>query len=275
MTRQLVEKCEEIDLINIIVVVDNNSKEDSSHVQKLSNKVVYLKQFENNGYAKGNNIGFRYLYKQKCDYAFLANPDVEFTYDTIKNIIDFLENNAEYCVASAKRGDSTYGNQALQFWNRPNYMECVLEAFYLFRRINYTKRREKSMDLLLKSKGEFIEVEVVPGAFFGVKLCLLANIGYLDEDTFLWYEENCLSWKVHSSGYKEAILRNCYYYHNHRLNGHGNRLFHFYNRSKEYYCLTYLHLNKLQMVILKALDIFSNAEQRVLNYIGRLKRGNW
>ena len=268
-TKSLVQACCDMGVFNTVVVVDNNSSEDVLSVSEISDEVVLLKQNENLGYARGNNIGFQYLSKNDFDYAFLANPDVVFTEETIETIVDFLKRNQEYCVVSSKRGDNSYGDDALQFWERPSYSECLLEAFYLFRRVKYKKKRIKSNELIALSNGSYIDVQVVPGAFFGVNLKIFEEIGYLDNNTFLWFEENCLSSRVYKAGYKEAILLNCYYFHEHGSKVHGNKLFYKYNLSKEYYCNQYLNISKIKACLLKIFDTYSNIEQSCLNILGK------
>lgn len=269
LTRPLVEKCISFSSLDYIVVVDNNSEDDCNTLKLLSSKVIVINRKKNEGYAVGNNDGFRYL-KEKCgcDIAFLANPDVLFSEKEIIDIRDFIINNPEYCIVSSKREDNSYGKNPLQFWKQPNYFECLLEASYLFRRYNYRRRRLKS-NSIINVASPYIDVDVVPGAFFGCDLNKMKQINYLDEFTFLWFEENCVSAKCDKAGYKRALLLGEHLYsHNHISKGRGNRLFSKYNKSKEYYAITYLHLGFFRMNLLRIADFFSNFEQKCLNILG-------
>lgn len=270
ITLNLVEECYKMNVFKYIVVVDNNSNDEIAKEIKRYSNIFLIENSDNLGYAKGNNDGFRFLaFETDCDYAFLANPDVEFNQDVIINIASFLNENQDFCVVSSKRSDSFYGDKALQFWNRPSFLECCLESFYIYRRLNYRHRRLKSFETVAKASGDYITVDVVPGAFFGVNLELFAKSGFMDEDTFLWYEENCLAAKLLSLDLKEALLVNVSYYHNHRSTYHGNSLFFQYNLSKEHYCKKYLHINSFQRAALSLLDFYSNMEQKILNIVGR------
>ena len=271
ITEKLVIKCCAFSIFSSIVVVDNNSGDDFSNIERIENvKVIYNNV--NSGYANGNNIGFKFQYEQcKCDIAFLANPDVEFEVDTIEKIARFILSNDSYCIVSSKRSDSTYGPYVLQFWDRPKFFECLLESFYLFRRYNYKKRRISSFKKIEECDDiTHLDVEVVPGAFFGVNLMHFSELNYLDENTFLWFEENCLSYRCIEHNYKQCLLLNCSYMHNHITHARGNRLFYQYNRSKEHYCREYLKLNKFKMFLIRIFDVYSNIEQRVLNLIAKL-----
>lgn len=64
-----------------IVIVDNGSPNNSgSEIEKLyskNNRVHFIKSPENLGFAKGNNIGFRYAkYKLKSDFIIMINNDI-------------------------------------------------------------------------------------------------------------------------------------------------------------------------------------------------------
>ena len=93
LSKEIVKKSIEMDIINKIVLIDNNSEDDfDQFVNELNNnKVLYIKNNENGGYAKGNNIGLKYLYDNNYDIGFIVNPDVDFREDTIEKISYFLK----------------------------------------------------------------------------------------------------------------------------------------------------------------------------------------
>ena len=81
------------------------------------------------------------------------------------------------------------------------------------------------------------------------------EVDFFDENTFLYYEENILGYKLKEKGYKQFLLPNCSYIHNHSISINksiksvSKRLKHAYD-SREYYCLQYLKINKLEQLIL-------------------------
>ena len=78
-TTDFVLRVKEMKSIDLIVVVDNYSTDDSFHqlLSLESEKVHVIQSSKNGGYGYGNNVGIEYL-KGKVDYILIANPDVEF-----------------------------------------------------------------------------------------------------------------------------------------------------------------------------------------------------
>ncbi len=266
LTCELVIKCLSFDFFSYVVLVDNASEDDfSEFVNEVNNsKLIYHQNEQNVGYAAGNNVGLKILKEKKCHIGFIANPDVILGLDSIVLISDFLEKNKDYAVASCSRSGAN-GKITRQYWNLPNYFHACLESLYLFRRY-FEKRMVYISNKVVNDKKEsgYIDVDVVGGAFFGCQLSILEEINYLDENTFLWYEENILSHKLHMAGYKVACLTSCHYVHNHLKKGHGNKNIHFFFNSKKYYCKTCLNISRLQMNILCLFDFVGNIEEKII-----------
>lgn len=270
LTCSLTKRVIEMGSVDYVAIIDNDSKDDFSEFATTSPKILYQKARCNKGYASGNNIGLRMLSEKKCDIAFIANPDVEFNEDAVTKITNFLISHEDYAVASCSR---VKGNNILtgQYWWIPDFKYTVLEATYLGRRYldKKTIRLTNKVENHTK-KRDFLKVEVVGGAFFGMKLSILAQMNYLDENTFLWYEENILSFRLRQLGYKVGFLKDCQYIHNHKKTGHGNPNIDIFFDSKKYYCRTYLKVNRVQQYILNCVDCFGALEEKMLYKIFNL-----
>ena len=264
LTCNLVNECLKISLIDKIVLIDNNSNDkfDDFTVKMSNNKIKYIKNTENSGYAKGN-IGLRYLKSIGCKYAFIANPDTIFEYATIKKILEFLEKNQKYGVASCMRTLNGTKNTG-QFWTIPIYTQALFESIYIGRKIQSLFNIKHSNKVCAKANKDYLNVEVVGGAFFGCNLEIIHEINYFDEGTFLWYEENILSYKLRKKGYNVALLRTCTYEHNHKRNGHGNSNFKVFINSKRHFCKKYLKIGLLKNILLYIFDFIGNIENKII-----------
>lgn len=264
----LVKKVLSFDLIDKVVLIDNNSKDDfQSFISEIGNyKLEYIKEKNNNGYAAGNNRGLKYLKRWGCEYAFIANPDVDIEYTTIKNILNFLKKHKNYGIASCVRTQNGSKNTG-QFWTIPTFREALLESIFWGRKYQNIYNKKNSNLICEKSKNNYIDVEVVGGAFFGCNLKILEEIGYLDESTFLWYEENILGFKLREKNYKEALLKTCSYEHNHKKNGHGNLMFKVFIESKRQYCKKYLKIGIIKSIILYIFDFIGTVENKIICFL--------
>ena len=78
-TIELINRIEKMDSIDVVVIVDNNSTDDSFSVLKqyASEKIHVIQSDKNGGYGYGNNCGIEFIKKNyDCDYIIIANPDV-------------------------------------------------------------------------------------------------------------------------------------------------------------------------------------------------------
>ena len=263
LTCNLVKQCSKINEIDKIVLIDNNSNDNFFEFSKSYSKVEYIKNINNTGYASGNNIGLKRLYDEGYDIAFIANPDVWFESNTISSILKFFQDNKnEYAIVSSKRIRNGVMDTR-QYWKIPTFKISLFESLYIFRKFYTKKTTKKTVTMVLNNKTNFIDVEVVGGAFFGMNLKIINEIEYLDEKTFLWYEENILSYKLKQNGYKVAVLTNCIYEHNHIKKEKGNKKFKIFLNSKRYFCEEYLKINFFQKLLLNVFDSIGNLEEKI------------
>jgi GT2 family glycosyltransferase len=74
-----------------IIVVDNQSTDNSLEIlNSYLGKVIVIKNYNNSGFSKGNNIASDYA---KGDYFFLLNNDTTLFPDTLQKLYDYMINN--------------------------------------------------------------------------------------------------------------------------------------------------------------------------------------
>ena len=199
-----------------IIVVDNQSTDNS--LMKITTAVGMNKNIDiiqsksNGGYSAGNNRGIRFA-KEKYNVRYVAilNPDVLIPdINVFTRLLDVLERNERVAVigASVVNAENEY-NPNLSCWNIPSPKDLVLDHFLL------NKRKFKSRNFKLIEKA-VAQVECVAGCFFIARLESLENVGLLDENVFLYNEENILGIKLKKSGYIETVALDVFYIHNHK-----------------------------------------------------------
>lgn len=207
--------------IDHIVVVDNASSDKSfERLQTFqSEKIHVIRQNCNNGYAGGNNFGIRYAVELwNVDYFIISNPDVFFSNNIVGNLVNIMQQCKDLAICSAvMRYDN--GRVYTNFASRlPKYIDllsgCFLSLVQLrnkvFHRSEYPEYDKiKYMDLYY--------TDVVPGSFFLADRKKFEEVGFFDERTFLYYEENILALKLKKAGYKEAIVTGESYKHLHSI----------------------------------------------------------
>lgn len=229
-----------------IIVVDNCSTDNSLDKIKSElkgmNHVDIICNERNAGYSAGNNFGMKYaINKYGVEIVGVLNPDVIIMDENfIQNICVAMMSSKDYAVAGgvALNAEREY-NINFSCWNIPTSREVVRDHFLL------NKRKIKNRNL--KMLGEnFAETECVAGCFFLARVDAMEKLGFLDENVFLYNEENILGIKCKKEGYKEIIVLDQFYIHNHKYKKKETTTFkkkiQMTNNgyeSRKYMCLTY------------------------------------
>ncbi|SIO19404.1 hypothetical protein SAMN05878443_1868 [Carnobacterium alterfunditum] len=268
-TIQLVNRLEKFSYFEKVVIVDNCSNDNSFDILRkiVSNKVDVIQTKENKGYSYGNNYGIKFLEKFKLDIIFIANPDVNFEEVVVKRIIDVFSDKRyrDYALLSSARVDSDKQFTQNQHWKIPTYTREIMDCFFLLRLLN----KKKAIYSFNKNSCDIIDVEVVPGSFFAVRADVLKNIGYFDENVFLFYEENILAYKLKNKNYKEGILTKYHYIHDHDNSSTisleaSSKALEISMRSALYFQKKYNAINKLEIKILEIGMRYCLFERKIL-----------
>jgi GT2 family glycosyltransferase len=83
-----------------IIVVDNNSADNTVELLKKYPGIHILQPGNNLGFGKGNNLGIALALEKGADYIFLLNQDAWVFEDTIKSLIEGMEANARLGILS-------------------------------------------------------------------------------------------------------------------------------------------------------------------------------
>lgn len=262
-------------IVDKIVIVDNNSTDNSVEILQSINhdKIEVFAQYENLGYARGNNVGLRYLYeKLNYDYAFIVNPDVYFTEEVLIRILSAFEVHSDYAVITTARVDPDSNGKDLQYSRSyfGTYSELILSMLNITR--HYILQPKYGVYEYDINNHSLQEICVAPGSFFGVRLSMIKDIDYLDEGTFLYGEEACLATRLERIGYKEGFLSDVVYEHRHIRNSTTSsdkslRSYKFMLHSKYYYSKQYMHINNVKYYMLKSIGIISILEMKFLKRI--------
>lgn len=230
-----------------VLIVDNCSPNSSYEILKGRfmdiNNVFVIKNEKNEGYAKGNNFGVRYIEQRfkNCKYIAIMNPDVEFFERTnLGKIVDKLNSDEQLASVSPLHLLNGKLDPRIIAWKTQKGFDDIFLTFAItsrmFHRIEYHNFEIEPNKLSY--------VEVLPGSFFIIKMEPFKQIGYFDENTFLYCEERILAKKLINAGYKQAIDFESFFIHNHNERNHSPisykiRQSNYLLLSRVYYNLTY------------------------------------
>lgn len=253
-TIDFIENTKMIKLIDKIIVVDNKSTDNSLEILKRyrCDKIDVICTNKNQGYASGNNYGFFYaLNKYNPQYIIIANPDVDFKESAVEKMQNCIENISNCGVVACKMKCLSGINLPIAS-KIPSFKDCLLENLIILSKI-IGKKFEYDKG---KSEDGVIKVEVLPGSLFMINANVFSEIGGFDENTFLYYEENILAFKLKKNGYDNYLIVDEEYIHKHSvsinksINSIKKRLKIAFS-SRYYFCEKYLKCNWIQLIFLK------------------------
>lgn len=159
-----------------VIVVDNNSTDGS--VDEIENKfksrVALIKNNENLGFSKANNMGIRI---SKGEHVLLLNSDTKIIDGSLQKLIDMADG-SDYSIMGACLLNPD-GSVQPSCFNIPTIGRAV--KHYLL--------RIKMLDKFAPKEVGLSEVESVVGAAMLIRRKLIDKIGALDEKFFFYYED--------------------------------------------------------------------------------------
>lgn len=183
-----------------IIVVDNNSSDNSIVELK---KIDYIKLIElknNGGFAFGNNIGIKYALDNGADYIFLLNNDTIITKDCISKLYNEIKKHEDIGIIGARV--MFYDNK-----NLINYYDGKINWFKGTATINGKSKIYKE-----KNK-QFIYTNFMTGCCMLIRRKVLDKVGLLPEEYFMYYEDVDFCVQVQKAGYKLGVCLDSIIYH--------------------------------------------------------------
>lgn len=248
-TIKLLENIKNYKILDKIVIVDNNSNDES--VSKLkhyeNDKIHLIISKENKGYAYGLNLGAKYLNEKlkKCIIIF-SNPDI--IIEKEEDLLELKNNITEDTVVVGPTISEK--NNLNRGWMLPTIKDEILFNLPLISR----KFKKKILYNDNHYKKDISIVDVVSGCIFVTDGEILKEINYFDENTFLYYEENIFAKKIKDINKYEAVNNKVKVIHNHSVTIDKNinkiNKYKQLKKSQQYYVKEYLKSGKLGLLFL-------------------------
>lgn len=278
---------------NTFVVVDNGSNEEirvklveyfrenkwnifyEEEIDTLgnhSNLPTLILNSHNYGYAKGNNIGLKYVKRVGFRYAFVMNNDVILTEKVSSVLIDVLEKNPKGAVVGPKVVGPDGKSQG-PFWKPGLFDYFLFPVFYPLIYPLFKLRIFLYNNFINNScrKNGYVQVYRLMGCFMLIDLEKIEKVGWFDENTFLYAEELILSEKLKEKGYKTFYTNSVEVFHEHEIstkNFFGEKRLKMLIESDLYYFKTYRGYGKMRISLIKFGRWFAiHIQQPVVNAI--------
>ncbi len=185
-----------------IIVVDNASTDGSPEmVQKKYPKVSLIKQTENLGFAKANNLG---LSESKGDFLFLINSDIIVKKDCIKRLLAFLKDNPDVGIAGPRilYPDGTFQRSCMKFVNLWSSFCIAIGLSSIFPK----SRIFGGFEMGWIKWDQTCNVDIVNGCFWAIRRTAFEQVGGLDERFFMYGEDMDWCKRFSDAGWKRVFF---------------------------------------------------------------------
>ena len=193
-----------------IIFVDNKSTDNSvEYIKKKHPKTTVIRNSENFGFAKANNIGIKKAFTLKSDYVFLLNPDTLVDKDCLSRL------------AEVANKDTILQPLVLLNINSTNTDLIKTSGGYLnFLGFSYCSDYKKNKTLV-KEK----DIGIASGVAAFIPVAMFNKIGLFDESFFMYHEDVDLFWRAKLLGYNVKLLPKALVWHKYSFSRNKHKMF--------------------------------------------------
>jgi GT2 family glycosyltransferase len=180
-----------------IIVIDNNSQDDSCAMMKQRfPNIKLIQNKENLGFPKGNNIG---VAQAKGEYICILNPDTVVAEDTFSKVLNFANKQKDLGIVGVKLIDGTGNFLPESKRGVPTPFVAFTKVTGLYKLFPKSRRFGKYYAQHL-NENQTGKVAILVGAFMFLKRDLYLEVGGFDEDCFMYSDDIDLSYRVLKEG---------------------------------------------------------------------------
>ncbi|MEO6820503.1 MAG: glycosyltransferase family 2 protein [Ginsengibacter sp.] len=170
-------------VVNKVIIIDNDSTDDSLSKINSINKILIKRNQENVGFSKACNQGFKLC---NAPFVLLLNPDAGLMDNTLQDCISFMESNRQVDILGCQLLDDN-GKVAPSCARFPSPISFFYEAIGLSKIAPSIFRPATVMTDWDHKESK--KVDQVMGAFMFMRRSIFDKLGYFDERFFVYFEE--------------------------------------------------------------------------------------
>lgn len=214
-----------------VYIVDNGSTDKSvlrieDFARGLNTKCCIIKNKQNYGFAKGVNIGLKYIFKNDSTVKFvwILNNDTIVQKNTLQKLVRVLKEFPEIGIVSP----------LVRYFDTPNRLQFLGGAkYYPLLGISRLLGRNRC-HIASNKKPHRVNtgVDYIPGVALLLRKEVFNEIGYFDEDYFFYGEEQDFQLRAKLQGWNSTQALNSAILHKEKASTKGKRsLYYFYINS--------------------------------------------
>lgn len=181
-----------------IIVVDNASNDGSDHsISALFPNIIWIQNHKNKGFAAANNQGIRCA---KGEFFWLLNPDTVVNPNSMDELATTLSDNPKMAACGSRylNPDGSLQTSCYPFPTLSREFVRLSHLIWLFPTTSYQMKNWETNEIHL--------VDNIQGASMMIKKEALQQVGFLDENFFMYTEEVDLNFRLKKDGWQIAWM---------------------------------------------------------------------
>jgi GT2 family glycosyltransferase len=183
-----------------VIVVDNDSKDGTAEMVGQEFPKVKLIRNQNNGFAKGNNVGLK---ESSGRVVLFLNPDTKVQPDVLEQCFVKIESDKTIGFLSCRLLKE---DGSLDLAARRSFPNPVNSFARLVRLDKFFPKVLGSYNMLAVPEDQEQQVDSVVGAFMMVRRDVIEKIGNWDEDFFMYGEDIEYCYRAKKAGYRNIYF---------------------------------------------------------------------
>lgn len=240
-----------------VYIIDNCSTDDSYNILReyysKSSLIKILSTSKNIGYARGNNYGAKLAIANGADKILIVNTDIIFNPRSIDYLIKCLSNEISIvgpCILDKKGNKTQFASKLLTF---KGYLINKKPLCYIF-----SHKKDMRFYNIRNLDTNYVFSGMCSGCCFLIDANVFEKINFFDENTFLFYEEDILAYKLSVENKLTMICNEStvVHFHSSSVKKKGNAFIRYHRFLSSLYVLRYYtNLNDAKFFIASLLNI--------------------
>jgi len=207
-----------------IKLIELDENETDKNVNIIDENLILIKNSQNQGFAKGNNIGINFaLNNYNSDYILLLNNDTVVDPDFLTELIITAESDEKFGFVGPKT--YLYDNENVIQAAGGGNIDFLLGESH---EVAFMEKDEKKFD-------KNIEIEYVGGSCLLVKREVIEKIGLIDENYFMYWEDVDWCFSGREAGYKSIYCFKSKIWHKYGMSSQNYFKTYYHNRNRVYF----------------------------------------
>lgn len=177
-----------------LYIIDNSPTDDLRHLFH-DNRIEYIFNNANLGFGRGHNIAIKRALEES-KYHLCLNPDIYFSKDVLRKIIDYMDSNPNVGQLLPK----ILNNDGVLVCKQRHLLPTPFITFFrgIFGGFPFTRRLTDRYFTRFKSYEEEMSSPFLSGCFVFLRNSVIEEVGMFDERYFMYYEDVDLSRRIFS-----------------------------------------------------------------------------